>query len=428
MSFYIVENSKQLQALESQDSCFICLIPLNFDYHPKLTTPSLIYYRGQQGKGYTFCIDHSESFSLTLGEINEFLKQHKSVYTLDAKRHLYYFPDISFQDINFNRQVNINDFNTTNHNYYYSKYKFNDKIEKIIPITKQHEKFENLYAKFTQTDFTRHIDSYTTCIKVFSIIEHTGIQFVPDIFYKIFEPAHEMASIKTAVLHQRYNLYNSTTRPTNAFNGINFNAIPKHNRHAFIPSNDIFVEFDYSAFHPQIIAREIKYSFNDKIPVYEQLAKMYGFDSSEESIKIAKEYTFKQLYGGIEDKYKDIEYFKRINEWINDEWSIYKDEGKLTLQGGKIIMDPNLNKNQMFNYIIQSMETFINVETMERILPLLEGKKSKLILYNYDSFLFDISKDEKDTMNKIKEIISESFPVRISYGHNYRDMERIHNF
>ena len=49
-------------------------------------------------------------------------------------------------------------------------------------------------------------------------------------------------------------------------------------------------------------------------------------------------------------------------------------------------------------------------------------------MYNYDAFIFDVSKDERDIMKEIYNTISENSPVKISYGDNYKDMERIHNF
>ena len=47
----------------------------------------------------------------------------------------------------------------------------------------------------------------------------------------------------------------------------------------------------------------------------------------------------------------------------------------------------------------------------------IKDKKSTLILYVYDSFLFDFSKEDgKETLIKIKEIVSKKHPINIKTG------------
>jgi hypothetical protein len=53
----------------------------------------------------------------------------------------------------------------------------------------------------------------------------------------------------------------------------------------------------------------------------------------------------------------------------------------------------------------------------------LKNQKSKLILYVYDSFLFDFSKEDgKETFIKIKEIVSKKYPVKLKIGENYNEL------
>ena len=56
-----------------------------------------------------------------------------------------------------------------------------------------------------------------------------------------------------------------------------------------------------------------------------------------------------------------------------------------------------------------------------KIEKILEGYNSKLILYTYDAFLFDISKEETHLKDKIQEILD--FPVKLHVGNNYNDMK-----
>ena len=61
---------------------------------------------------------------------------------------------------------------------------------------------------------------------------------------------------------------------------------------------------------------------------------------------------------------------------------------------------------------------------INNIHELLSGYSSKLILYTYDSLLFDFDLDDgKDLIFKIKETISDGgYPVKIKAGVNYHAM------
>ena len=78
--------------------------------------------------------------------------------------------------------------------------------------------------------------------------------------------------------------------------------------------------------------------------------------------------------------------------------------------------------------MIQLMETENNVQILNELQPKLENFESKLVLYNYDSFLFDFNtKDGLDFLNMVKETIESGgkYPVKISRGVNYHDMDDI---
>jgi hypothetical protein len=61
------------------------------------------------------------------------------------------------------------------------------------------------------------------------------------------------------------------------------------------------------------------------------------------------------------------------------------------------------------------------------LIPEIENYKSKLVLYNYDSFLIDFNVDDGlEYLNKIKRILEkDKFPVKINCGNTYNDMEDI---
>ena len=234
-------------------------------------------------------------------------------------------------------------------------------------------------------------------------------------------------------MYTKYNLYNLTTRPTNSFNGVNFAALNKNDgsRTAFIPKNDLFFEFDYDSYHVRILAKLINYEL-DKDSVHTQLGKMYfGKDTlTDTEYKQSKEQTFKQLYGGVFDQYKEIPFFKLMTEYVNKLWKKFNAENKLELIGGKVLAKEqilNPTPNKILNYIIQSAETYNNVISVRKVIEYLEERQSKVILYTYDSFLIDYSiSDGKHTLQKIKQLLeSEGYVIKASYGNNYNSLKNI---
>jgi hypothetical protein len=172
-----------------------------------------------------------------------------------------------------------------------------------------------------------------------------------------------------------------------------------------------------------LIAKLTGYTWNDKAP-HNALGKQYFSTGllSEGEYKKAKEITFKQLYGGIEEQYKNIPFFTTLNSYIETEWKKYNTFGAVVLPTGRIIKKTQgLNKLQLFNYIVQNMETKENVDKIEEVSEYLKDKKTKLILITYDSFLFDFSADDgKQTLIDIKNILQKGdMIVKHKYGKDY---------
>ena len=88
----------------------------------------------------------------------------------------------------------------------------------------------------------------------------------------------------------------------------------------------------------------------------------------------------------------------------------------------------DMNKNKLFNYFIQNLETERNMEVLNNMLPKINKYRSKLILYSYDSFLFDFNiEDDLKCLQTIKSILEHNgrFPVKVHWGDNYHEMEDI---
>ena len=88
-----------------------------------------------------------------------------------------------------------------------------------------------------------------------------------------------------------------------------------------------------------------------------------------------------------------------------------------------------MNPNKLFNYKIQLLETENNMKILETLLPEISDYRSRLVLYNYDSFLFDFDykEDGMEFLNKVKTILESNgkFPTKVSMGDNYHKMKDI---
>ena len=236
---------------------------------------------------------------------------------------------------------------------------------------------------------------------------------------------------KESIVFSEYNPYTSTGRPSNRFGGINFAALNKTDgsRKPFRSRFDsgLLVEFDYDAYHLRLIGEVVDYKFPDG-SVHEHMGEFYGCDYQE-----SKNRSFQYLYGHIPQEVIQINpFFGKVHDYINKIWSEYKQGDFITSNiYSKKIYRKNLsdmNRNKLFNYIIQLMETENNMKMLSNLIPFLESYKSRLILYSYDSFLFDFNlNDGVDFLKETKKIIESNglFPTKTGKGNNYHEMEDI---
>ena len=79
--------------------------------------------------------------------------------------------------------------------------------------------------------------------------------------------------------------------------------------------------------------------------------------------------------------------------------------------------------------MIQLMETENNIQILDKLIPEIENFSSKLVLYNYDSFLFDLDykKDGMKFLNVVKQILEcdGKYPTKVQMGSNYHNMKDV---
>lgn len=424
--FYIIETSEQLEELikMSYEKVFIEPILSNDKIHPILNNLTLLYLKPLlEDKGYIISYNHSETLKLPKTQITNLLYSFNEIYVRDRKKFIYHFPLRNIIDISF-YTPEYDEPSTYTHDSFYLKHGNLYNINSIIPLSKHYEKCELIFDKI-KNYFKKDNSKFNNRISsVFFSIERNGLKIDKSIFDKHFELENEVFNIEDNYIYTNYNLYTTTGRPSNSFNNINFAALNKENgcRKSFIPDNDKFIEIDIKSYHPTLAAQLVGYSFGEETP-YEYLAKEANID-----INSAKLLMFRQLYGGVYEEYKHIKYFQLIEEYVNKLWKEYNENGfiECSISGHKITKDiKDINPQKLFNYVLQNLETSNNVCILWEIIKILKNKKTKIVLYTYDSILLDYN-NEDNILEEIKNIFNKfNLKIKITQGNNYNTMEKI---
>ena len=243
-----------------------------------------------------------------------------------------------------------------------------------------------------------------------------GLRVDPQKFFDRWDAKTHAKHLNHDIIYTEYNPYTITARPSNRHGGINFGALNKEDgtRAVFIPRQDhAFIQFDYDAYHIRIMAKMVDF----KIPNpsgHAWLAEQYGCSYEESKLR-----TFQNIYGGIKDTH--IPFFYEIDKFIQTFWRNTQKTGFIQTPNRRIPLEfvENPNPQKVFNYLLQSMETELNMGILGELIQ--AGVCP--ILYQYDSFLFEVTQMEKNCIPMIQEIIeSKGFPVKMSMGLRYSEL------
>lgn len=435
--FYILEEESKLELLKSNstEGVYVEVIPSNDNYHPRLTSTVAIYIRPLNEKsGYIIPIEHEEGINIFKDRVYKLLLEFNKVYTGNKKTLLYHFNiqgaiDISLlYSMTYYKRLEKSSSGTTI-NWFYNKHENNPNINKIIPISKLYERCEDRYSKikeYIELEIPDGFDFYNKlATNVFYLIEQNGLGIKNADFIELLKPRNPVLNTVANITYTDYNLYNSTSRPTNAFNSVNFAAIPKEPayRKSFKPQNDYFVELDFDGYHLRLLCNEIDYELSGE-SAHKQLAKHYfgTEDISEEQYIEAKQINFQAIYGKIPEKHKHLKIFREIQEYINSLWTSFEESGYVwNPQSGKAFTRElkDMHPSKLMNYMMQSLETSNNILILKDILRYLKDKKSFITMYTYDAILFDFNKEDgKHTLEDIKKIMEDrgKYPVKFKYS------------
>lgn len=437
--YYLIETKDQLERFfeDEGSECYLQFVTNNDEIHPKLQSICALYiYSFSKEKGFIINIDHPEAFELDLPL--SYLKSYTNIFVKDKVKALLHIPYLPYTDIQsiyyLLKNEPLPDLPKTGaHTFYERKYGANN-VNKIIPIAKHYEALEKDFdAIYPYILNYRSEESNEWYNEIFTptLAKMVSEGFkINDTFNKHFD-INEKFSIRDSKIYGWYNFCTTTGRPTNNFNSVNFSAL-KHDtgeRDGFEADNDLLIEMDFEGYHPRIIARLSGGRLDKSESVHTQMAKMY-FETEEindEMYKKSKELTFQQMYGGINKKYLKHEYFAKAQQFVDELWKEFNTKGyvKTVIARRKLLKDnyKNMTPQKLFNYYIQAFETEYNFTILSKIFEVLKDKKSKIILYVYDSILIDFAlEDGKETFLEIKKLISSDFPIKIKQGITYSSL------
>ena len=440
--YYLIETQDQLERFFSDEGseCYLQFITNNDEVHPKLQSLCAFYiYSFSKEKGFIINLNHPEAFELKLPI--KYLESYTNIFVKEKIKALLHIPTLPYTDIQSIYYLLKNEPlpvlpKTGAHAFYERKYGANN-VNKIIPLAKHYEsltnEFDAIYPyllNYKSEESNKWYNEILTPTLAKMISEGFKIN---DTFKKHFD-INEKFSVHEDKIYGWYNFCTTTGRPTNNFNSVNFSAL-KHDsgeRDCFEAENDLLIEMDFEGYHPRIIARLSGGELDKNESVHTQMAKMY-FDTEEidsEMYKRSKELTFQQMYGGINKKYLKYEYFNKTQEFIDSLWEEFNTQGyvKTVIARRRLLKSnyKNMTPQKLFNYYIQAFETEYNFTMLSRMFKFLENKKSKIILYVYDSILIDFAiEDGKDTLRWLRDTLSSDFPIKLKKGTTYSSLRDV---
>jgi len=422
-------------------------VPSDEFLHPCVTDVAVVFIKECVNKT-TYCLSFNHPDLLPIVDkkifINDLEKHHERRWVFDKKSFMQLLPVTNLLDFNLlnhlqkGKTVDKQSLETGAHRFIYRSKRNCGDLNMVVPLLKHKEIFEKMCEEFFTVDTNILEEGYEKenkiIIETLSELESNGIYVNADCFEKHFNVKIQ----PNGLVYSQYNIYTSTGRPSNHFDGVNYAALNKDNgaRTCFVSRHGIdgvMVLMDYSAFHPRIICNLVDFPMSIDEDIYKYLGEMYfNRKVTEYDVEQIKSITMRQLYGGVEDKYERIKYFSNLKQFINDYWKKFEKDGYIwTPIFHRAITNQHLkdaSPNKLFNYILQATETEIAMTAIEWVNKYLRDKKTKAVLYTYDSLLFDFYKgDGTEVLNMIMDIMkmNNRFPIKVYMGQSYGSLTQI---
>ena len=448
-----VEDIDSLQALKVKWASEDCVIyPQWSDNRLHFSQNRLsfvVFYFNESSQYYVVNINHTDSLGMKIDGL-DFLNQKQ---TAKLNRIVYWYKEFSqLYDIDNSIDADILymcSFGKVAEEYQLPKPYYKDivNINDSVPINKQLEQIKPLMQMYNDSFRWKtfvSVKEFSEYVKVFGEIEKNGIYVDEEISQQ-----REGKRNENGLVFSSYNFLTSTLRPSNTFGGTNFSALNKNTgiRKHFVSrygDDGRIFNMDFVSYHPRILANifvelfqkhptrfSSHYSTIDgDTNIYEWIQKQSS-ELSGLTYDEMKVLTFQQIYGGIDNEMKVIPFFNDISlfteklmENIDGRGIIESRIFKLPLR--VVEFGKPISETKAFNYYIQALETELNVQKIKKVVELLRGKKTKLILYTYDALTFDIYREETYLLKEIESILKEgAYPIKVTIGKNYQEQNEL---
>ena len=437
----ILDHTEEVTAiLQDIQSKKTLLVPIfcNSQHHVVTSKLCAIYIYSENDIEVIIPVRHTEQLRGFPEHVADFL-QLKDIFVHDKKKWLQIGGNDAVWDVKtlwwytYGQSYEESHYPTPAHEFYWRRHSKLPQVNCIVPM-QQHLSMCQKIRKYAWPMIinSKLSDSYKIFNeiypKVFGNIEKNGLHVtnsfkMPDL-------------INDNRVYSQYKYHTSTGRPSNAFRGFNFAAMNKADgtRDAFCSrfKDGALVEMDFDAYHVRLIARLIGY----KLPhgsIHEYFGKFYfGVETlTKEQYEKSKQITFRLLYGNIDKEFLSIPFFKQVNSMIYELWDKWKRQKYIEtpILKRRLSSDflKNMTANKLFNYYLQAVETEVSVQKLKKVQDILKDYKTCMILYTYDSILFDIPITEaKNILPIIKNSLeSGGFPVKCKVGNIYSKMKTI---
>lgn len=416
------------------------LVPILADplLHAAVNKVTCIYVYTEDAIERIVPIQHTEQLRGFTEHLQQFMDL-TDIFVYDKKQWLQIGGNRAVWDVKtlwwytYNEAYNETHYHTPAHQFYWRRHTALSNINALIPIMQHLAMCQKIrkYAwpmcvnsKLTQS----YLQFNSIYPETFAEIESAGLQ-VNDTFKM-------PALIKDNRVYSQYNYYTMTGRPSNAYRGFNFAAMNKEDgtRTAFCSrfENGALVEMDFDSYHVRLIARLIGYDLPAS-SIHDYLGRFYFgvTELTEEQRAESKQITFRLLYGGIDSEFLSIPFFEKVNTFVYDLWAKWKAKGRIETPVLKrpITKDmvKNMTANKLFNYYLQAVETEVSVQKIQQVQSLLKTHETVIILYTYDSILFDVPVTEaKALLPQIKHVLEQgNFPTKVKCGNIYNKLNTI---
>ena len=443
----IVEDKPRLQelynSLQTSNSFWVPVFSDLYRHYVNNRISFVYIYIFDTKKEYIVPFHHKDCICLESEHLNRFTSK-ADIYVLGKKRFVNFYHHKTFdadlvEYFQSNQMLQLEDCDTSAHDWYNKWYYNETNVNDYIPITKHYERCSAMKDKFVESCSTfKRSESFDYYNELFIDnlygIERNGLK----VNYNKFVEKFQTNNLIGSTAYTEYNIYTTTGRPSNKYGGVNYAAINKEDgsRESFVSRHEygMLLEFDYDSYHLRLIGDIVDYSFpQDSVHTY--LGKQYfgKKEISEEEYNQSKTISFRLLYGGVDKDFAKIPFFGKVKEFTYKLWKKFQDNGYIetAILKRKLFRNAmsDMNPSKLFNYYLQSMETEYNMAMINEVNALLGPYNTKLILYTYDSLLFDFAiKDGKQLILDIKNTMTNGkFPVKLKAGKTMQGLQNMND-